>query len=197
MDTAPLKARLSELEPIFLGPGTDGTLRVLEKSGRAVCDIAAHDLPGNEEIVSQIQTLFLSASNSDRQSKISLSIHLLHEAIVLPDIDRATVALANLIDDGSHVDITIHLDQPTADWAAIAMFAKSAREKLNRPGDIAIRLIAPFGEFNEEEMTRLFDFGVRFRFAAGWVKGCAEGEIPLVDKAGTKRLFPGWFPHLH
>ena len=171
MNFKTLRSRLQPFEPVFLTAGEPGSLRVLEKSAHAVCDILPDDLADEEQVVSQVQAVLSKSVDSDQQPPIRLSIALLHEGIAQDGICRALVALAEFLGPAVGSQILIHLDQPSADWSVIQSLVKLLGESLGRPNQASVQLVAPFGEFDEAKMEALFNLGVRVRFAFRVDKG--------------------------
>jgi hypothetical protein len=179
------KSRLQRFEPILLSNGEQGALRVLEKSARAVCDVALND-SDNGEIVNEVESFLSKASdsNSNQQSPIKLSIHLVHETVGLEGTARALAALVKFLETNVSARITIHSNQSVFDYAPILLLAKSLRETFQK--EVGIQLVAPFGEYREPEMEALFNLGVRVKYASGWIQGCSADQIPSID-AGVLR----------
>lgn len=181
------KSRLQRFEPIYLSNGEQGVLRILEKSARTVCDVALNG-SAHEEQISEVESFLLNAgdSNSNRQSPIKLSIHLVHEAVGLEDTARALAALVKFLETNVSARIIIHSNQSVFDYAPILSLAKSLRGNSSFPKEVGIQLVAPFGEYREAEMESLFNLGVRLKYASGWIQGCPADQIPAID-AGVLR----------
>jgi hypothetical protein len=188
MNIETLKSRLQKFDPLILSTGQQGTLRVLEKSARVVCDIAPDGSTDEEQIITQVDSILSKARDLDQQPPVWLSIHLLHEAIAFDGVCRALIALTEFLGPTVKTQIVIHLDQPFTDWSVIQSLTKSLLESSGRAKEAYIELIAPFGEFREAEMEALFDLGVRIRFAAGWTKGCAPDQVPTVNTGVLRSL---------
>jgi hypothetical protein len=176
-----IKSRLQRFEPIFLSNEEQGTLRVLEKSARMVCDVALNDSTNEEQIIGEIELLLsnLCDQNSSRQSPIRFSIHLVYEAVGLEWATRALAALVKFLETNVSVQVTIYSNQSVFDYAPILSLAKSLRETFSK--EVGIQLVAPFGEYREAEMVALFNLGVRIKYASGWIQGCSADQIPPID----------------
>src|SRR5665213_2254809 len=183
------KSRLQRFEPIFLSNGEQGVFRVLEKSARAVCDVALNG-SAHEEQISEVESFLLNAGdpNSNRQSAIKLSIHVVHEAVGLEGAARALAALVKFLETNASARITIHSNQSVFDYAPILSLAKSLRENFNLQKEVGIQLVAPFGEYREAEMESLFNLGVRLKYVSGWIQGCSVDQIPAIDTGVLRNL---------
>jgi hypothetical protein len=190
MNLKSLKSRLHPFEPILLSDNQTGTLRILEKSSRVVCDVTFNPSNNNEQIISEIESVLTKSCdpNSEVESRTKIAIHLTGESIGTDNLSDALLALIEFLGPNTNPQIKIHLDRPIADWAAISSLARSVRERFSRPRSLAFDLAAPFGDMDEADMEQLFQSGVRIRYTAGWINGQAAEKVPEIDMVALRKL---------
>jgi hypothetical protein len=190
MNCESFKSRLQRLDPIFLSNAEQGALRVLEKTARAVCEVALNDSAYEEQVISEVESFLSNScdSNSSRQSSIKLSIHLVHEAVGLEGTAHALAALVKFLETNVSARIIIRSNQSVFDYMPILSLAKSLREDFKLGKEVGIQLSAPFGEYREVEMETLFNLGVRLKYASGWIQDCPTDQIPAINVGVLRSL---------
>lgn len=183
-----LASRLEESDYILIHSKKSGQLRVLEKSGRIACDIAAECALDEDDVQSQIGALVSKALDSGQEPHVRLVIQLVHQATERDGICKAVSNLCNMLGPEFQPIIQLHFDSDVENWGNIKKMIKKLRESSARPNETHIELLAPLATYPQEQAEALFELGLRLRFVSGWTRSCPSNP-PLAIQIKAMRQF--------
>ena len=165
-----LQSRLQHLEPVVL-TGPDDSLRVLERTGRVVCEVPVGYRSGEDSVAAEIANALSGPAEGRREPPLRLRVNVLFEALTENGVCRDLAVLVESLKASASVQIVVHFAAPPAKWDSVLAALKLLRESLRLPNGEAIQVIGPFAAAGEPEMESLYGLGVAITFAAGWVSG--------------------------
>lgn len=187
MDPESIGVRLRHLDALVLS-GSDGSLRVLDKSARVACDVPADGMRDEEAVAAEIEGVLSASADSRGEPPIRLRVNVVSEALALDGVGRALAVLAEFLKPQAAVQLVLHFAEPPQQWEPVLSLVKSLRETVSQPKDLAIRATGPFAATGEGEMESLFDLGVRVSFAAGWAQDAEPRFGRDVDMAALREF---------
>lgn len=191
MDQRSLRHHLADLEPVVLADPQPDTWRILERTGRIACVVdsrAASGEAGCRSVLERLRNTLVGFPQPERQAPFRLHVHVRGEALTFPTLTRALVVLSNFVDPLAQTYVTLHLGTGFSDWDLVHSVVSGIREGTQPSQVMGFRVSAPFDSIADLDLEPLFDLGVRVRFAAGWLPGCARGEVCSVHPQALRRL---------
>ena len=187
MDLEAIRLRLRHLEPLVFG-GPDGSIRVLAKSARVMCDVPVGGLTDEKAIATEIEGVLSEPVGSRQEPPIWLRVNVVSEAFGLDDVWHALGVLAEFLKPHAGVQLVLHFANPPEEWGSILSNVKLLRETLRQPNDLTIQATGPFSAITDSEMESLFGFGVYVIFQAGCSWHYKSDRCFDVDMSALRRF---------